>query len=63
MNSIQIVDFDIDQLRARLRKMLQRIGRAAKYMCSPWAASFRSLTSKDRFILWLDAFSAIPAPS
>jgi hypothetical protein len=41
MNEIQIHDFDIEQLRARLRKMtddqLREFGKAAQYMVTPWA--------------------------
>jgi hypothetical protein len=39
--SIAIADIDLEQLRARLRKMtdeeLRRFGRAARFMCSPRA--------------------------
>jgi hypothetical protein len=41
MNSIQMVDLNVEELRARLRKMtdeeLLRYGKAGKYMCSPVA--------------------------
>jgi hypothetical protein len=40
-SEIQITNFDIDALRARLSKMsdveLIRFGKDARYMCSPWA--------------------------
>jgi hypothetical protein len=41
MQSIQQVDFDVEDLRARLRKMsdeeLRKFGKAARYMVSPTA--------------------------
>jgi hypothetical protein len=41
VNEIQIHDFDIEQLRARLRKMteeqLREFGNSARYMVSPFA--------------------------
>jgi hypothetical protein len=40
-SKIQISSFDVEALRARLRKMsdveLIRFGKDARYMCSPWA--------------------------
>jgi hypothetical protein len=40
-SEIQINNFDIEALRARLRRMpdveLIRFGKDARYMCSPWA--------------------------
>jgi hypothetical protein len=41
MQSIQLADFDVEGLRARLRKMsdeeLRKFGKAARYMISPTA--------------------------
>jgi hypothetical protein len=41
MNSIAFVDFNLEELRARLRKMtdeeLLRSGKAGRHMCSPEA--------------------------
>jgi hypothetical protein len=41
MQSIQLATFDVDELRARLRKMcdeeLRKLGKAARYMVSPTA--------------------------
>jgi hypothetical protein len=41
MQSIQMADFDVEGLRARLRKMsdeeLRKFGKAARYMISPTA--------------------------
>jgi hypothetical protein len=41
MQSIQLADFDVEDLRARLRKMsdeeLRKLGKAARYMVSPTA--------------------------
>jgi hypothetical protein len=41
MQSIGTSEFDVEELRARLRKMtdeeLLRSGKNAAYMCSPWA--------------------------
>jgi hypothetical protein len=41
MNSIQMTELNVEELRARLRKMtdeeLLRFGKAAQYMVSPWA--------------------------
>jgi hypothetical protein len=41
MQSIQLTDLDLDALRTRLRKMsdedLQKFGKAARYMTSPFA--------------------------
>jgi hypothetical protein len=41
MQSIQLADFDVEDLRARLRKMsdeeLRKFGKAARYMTSPTA--------------------------
>jgi hypothetical protein len=41
MNEIQILGFDVEQLRSRLRKMnddqLREFGKAAQYMVTPWA--------------------------
>jgi hypothetical protein len=41
MNSIKMIDQDVEELRARLRKMtdeeLLRFGKAAQFMVTPWA--------------------------